>query len=65
MCTPRPDPGVCVQAVAREGALVDGVRRVEAERMVYRLNASSPGATVSISLGKTMAEMATKHGAWS
>ena len=50
--------GVRAQAVAPDGALVDDFRIVETERMVHVLNAPSPGATASISIGKTIAEMA-------
>jgi L-2-hydroxyglutarate oxidase len=46
--------------VAPDGALVDDFRIVETERMVHVLNAPSPGATASISIGKAIAEMAAK-----
>jgi (S)-2-hydroxyglutarate dehydrogenase len=52
--------GVRAQAVAPDGSLVDDFRIVETERMVHVLNAPSPGATASISIGKTIAEMAAK-----
>jgi (S)-2-hydroxyglutarate dehydrogenase len=52
--------GVRAQAVAPDGALVDDFRIVETERMVHVLNVPSPGATASISIGKTIAEMAAK-----
>jgi (S)-2-hydroxyglutarate dehydrogenase len=52
--------GVRAQAVAPDGALVDDFRIVETERMVHVLNAPSPGATASISIGKSIAEMASK-----
>jgi L-2-hydroxyglutarate oxidase len=52
--------GVRAQAVAPDGALVDDFRIVETERMVHVLNAPSPGATASISIGKTIADMAAK-----
>jgi (S)-2-hydroxyglutarate dehydrogenase len=52
--------GVRAQAVATDGSLVDDFRIVETERMVHVLNAPSPGATASISIGKTIAEMAAK-----
>jgi L-2-hydroxyglutarate oxidase len=52
--------GVRAQAVAPDGALVDDFRIVETERMVHVLNAPSPGATASISIGKAIAEMAAK-----
>ena len=53
--------GVRAQAVAPDGSLIDDFRIVETERMVHVLNAPSPGATASISIGKTIAEMAAKH----
>jgi (S)-2-hydroxyglutarate dehydrogenase len=53
--------GVRAQAVAPDGALVDDFRIVETERMVHVLNAPSPGATASISIGKTIAGMAAKN----
>ena len=52
--------GVRAQAVAPDGALVDNFRIIETERMVHVLNAPSPGATASLSIGKTIAEMAAK-----
>ena len=48
--------GVRAQAVTREGALVDDFRIVEAERMIHVLNAPSPAATASISIGETIAK---------
>jgi L-2-hydroxyglutarate oxidase len=53
--------GVRAQAVAPDGSLLDDFRISETERMVHVLNAPSPGATASISIGKTIADMATKH----
>ena len=52
--------GVRAQAVAPDGTLVDDFRIVETERMVHVLNVPSPGATASISIGKSIAEMAAK-----
>jgi (S)-2-hydroxyglutarate dehydrogenase len=57
----RAGSGVRAQAVAPDGALVDDFCIVESERMVHVLNAPSPGATASISIGKTIAEMAGKN----
>ncbi len=53
--------GVRAQAVTREGALVDDFRILEAERMIHVLNAPSPAATASLSIGRTLAEMAAKN----
>ncbi len=55
--------GVRAQAVDPTGALVDDFRIVEAERMIHVLNAPSPAATASLSIGQTIAEMAAKQ--WS
>ncbi len=53
--------GVRAQAVGPDGKLIDDFRIVEAERMVHVLNAPSPAATSSLSIGSTVAEMALKH----
>ncbi|MBI3951855.1 MAG: L-2-hydroxyglutarate oxidase [Acidobacteria bacterium] len=52
--------GVRAQAVEPTGQLVDDFRIVEAERMIHVLNAPSPAATASLSIGKTVAAMAAK-----
>ncbi|MGE5362002.1 MAG: L-2-hydroxyglutarate oxidase [Bacteroidales bacterium] len=52
--------GVRAQALDPEGRLLDDFRIVEAERMIHVLNAPSPAATASISIGRTIAEMAAK-----
>ncbi len=57
----RAGAGVRAQAVAPDGALLDDFCIVETERMVHVLNAPSPGATASISIGKAIAEMAAKN----
>ncbi len=49
--------GVRAQALECDGKLVDDFRIVEAERMVHVLNAPSPAATASLSIGKTISEM--------
>lgn len=53
--------GVRAQALERDGKLVDDFRIVEAERMVHILNAPSPAATASLSIGKTISEMVIKR----
>jgi L-2-hydroxyglutarate oxidase len=53
--------GVRAQAVAPDGKLLDDFRIVEGERMVHVLNAPSPGATASLSIGRTIAELALKN----
>ncbi|MFN2115142.1 MAG: L-2-hydroxyglutarate oxidase [Anaerolineae bacterium] len=52
--------GVRAQALAPTGALVDDFRIVEADRMVHVLNAPSPAATASISIGRYIARRATE-----
>ncbi|MDD5306196.1 MAG: L-2-hydroxyglutarate oxidase [Deltaproteobacteria bacterium] len=47
--------GVRAQALERNGALSDDFRIVHADRMVHVLNAPSPAATASISIGRTVA----------
>jgi L-2-hydroxyglutarate oxidase len=53
--------GVRAQALERDGKLVDDFRIVEAERMVQVLNAPSPAATASLSIGKTISKMVIKR----
>jgi L-2-hydroxyglutarate oxidase len=53
--------GVRAQALEKNGFLVDDFRIVEAERMIHVLNAPSPAATASLSIGRTIAEMVVKN----
>lgn len=53
--------GVRAQALEPDGKLVDDFRIVEAERMVHVLNAPSPAATASLSIGKTISKMVIKN----
>jgi (S)-2-hydroxyglutarate dehydrogenase len=57
----RSGSGVRAQALDPTGFLVDDFSIKEAERMVHVLNAPSPAATASISIGKSIAEMAIKN----
>lgn len=50
--------GVRAQAVARDGALVDDFRILEAPNAIHVLNAPSPAATASLSIGRYIAERA-------
>ncbi len=50
--------GIRAQAVQHDGALVDDFCIEQSERMIHVLNAPSPAATASISIGETIAEMA-------
>lgn len=51
----RGGAGVRAQAVDRDGRLVDDFRIVTTERMVHVLNAPSPAATASLSIGRVIA----------
>lgn len=53
--------GIRAQAVGPDGAPIDDFKIVEAERMVHVLNAPSPAATASISIGRSIAAMAEKN----
>ncbi|MBI3411740.1 MAG: L-2-hydroxyglutarate oxidase [Planctomycetes bacterium] len=53
--------GVRAQAVASSGKLVDDFRIVADGECIHVLNAPSPGATASLSIGQTIAEMAGKR----
>lgn len=53
--------GVRAQALEPTGQLVDDFRIVETENMIHVLNAPSPAATASISIGKSIASMAEKN----
>ncbi len=57
----RSGAGVRAQALEPNGLLVDDFRIVEAPGMIHVLNAPSPAATASISIGRTIAAMAIKN----
>lgn len=50
--------GVRAMAVGRDGTLVDDFRIERSGRMVHVLNAPSPAATASLSIGRTVADLA-------
>ncbi len=52
--------GIRAQALDKEGKLIDDFRIVENEKQVHVLNAPSPAATASLSIGKYVAEIAVK-----
>ena len=52
------EPGIRAQAVDRRGRLVDDFRIVKAPGMVHVINAPSPAATSSISIGRYISHMA-------
>lgn len=53
--------GVRAQALEPTGFLVDDFRIIETGRMIHVLNAPSPAATASLSIGQTIASMAEKQ----
>jgi L-2-hydroxyglutarate oxidase len=56
--------GVRAMAVDRDGNLVDDFRIDRAPRMIHVLNAPSPAATASLSIGQTVARMAAEQFDW-
>jgi L-2-hydroxyglutarate oxidase len=48
--------GVRAQAVARDGGILDDFAFLESYRIIHVLNAPSPGATASLSLGQTLVD---------
>jgi len=54
----RHGAGVRAQAVGPDGALLDDFYILEAERMLHVLNAPSPAAPASLSIGRALAERA-------
>lgn len=57
----RSGAGVRAQALEPDGKLSDDFRILEVPRMVHVLNAPSPAATASISIGLAIADMAQKN----
>lgn len=57
----RGNSGVRAQLVSREGKLVDDFLIVDRDKMVHLLNAPSPAATASLSIGETLAHHAATH----
>jgi L-2-hydroxyglutarate oxidase len=53
--------GVRAQALEPDGKLVDDFRIIETENMVHVLNAPSPAATASISIGNIISGFAKKR----
>ena len=52
--------GVRAQALEPDGSLVDDFRIVESENMIHVLNAPSPAATASLTIGEYIAELAAR-----
>jgi L-2-hydroxyglutarate oxidase len=57
----RGGAGVRAQAVGPDGELVDDFRLEQREGMIHVLNAPSPAATASLSIGETIAAMACEQ----
>ena len=57
----RAGAGVRAQACDRSGKLIDDFVFLEGEGVINVLNAPSPAATSSLSIGETIAEMALKR----
>lgn len=55
------EAGVRAQACDKFGGLIDDFKIIEEARAIHILNAPSPAATSSLSIGKTIAEMAAKR----
>jgi L-2-hydroxyglutarate oxidase len=55
------EAGVRAQACDRTGGLIDDFKIIEKPRAVHILNAPSPAATSSLSIGKTISELVLKH----
>jgi L-2-hydroxyglutarate oxidase len=53
--------GVRAQALERDGSLVDDFRIQESEQMIHVLNAPSPAATASLTIGETISRIAQKN----
>ena len=53
--------GVRAQACDRTGGLLDDFAIIEDEKVINILNAPSPAATSSLSIGNTVAEMAFRR----
>lgn len=55
------ESGVRAQACDRDGGLLDDFSIIEKPRAIHILNAPSPAATSSLSIGKTIADIVAKH----
>ena len=56
----RSGAGIRAQALDKNGKLIDDFRILENENQVHVLNAPSPAATASISIGKYITDIAVK-----
>ena len=55
------EAGVRAQACDRTGGLLDDFKIIENNRAIHILNAPSPAATSSLSIGQTIANLTLKH----
>lgn len=55
------EAGVRAQACDKEGGLLDDFKIIEKPKAIHILNAPSPAATSSLSIGTTIAQMVVKH----
>ncbi len=55
------EAGVRAQACDRTGGLIDDFKIIEKQNAIHILNAPSPAATSSLSIGKTIADLVIKH----
>lgn len=55
------EAGVRAQACERTGGLLDDFKIIENNRAIHILNAPSPAATSSLSIGQTIANLTLKH----
>ncbi|MEP0862829.1 MAG: L-2-hydroxyglutarate oxidase [Ignavibacterium sp.] len=53
--------GVRAQALDRYGKLLDDFRIIQTDKMIHVLNAPSPAATASLSIGETISDMIIKN----
>lgn len=53
--------GVRAQALDRDGNLLDDFRIIQTDKMIHVLNAPSPAATASLSIGNTISDMIIKN----
>jgi L-2-hydroxyglutarate oxidase len=56
----RAGAGVRAMAVGADGSLIDDFRIVQGERMIHVLNAPSPAATASLSIGQEIVDLARR-----
>lgn len=55
------EAGVRAQACDRTGGLIDDFKIIEKQRAIHILNAPSPAATSSLSIGNTIAQLSINH----